>query len=84
MTAYLKKERVLKTRVFQLWGENYKGDSKMVRLAQAMGISLAHLYRVRRGDRKITATFIVGAAKALPGYKLDELFYVSEEAISHE
>ncbi len=82
--AFSRKQRVLKTRVFRLWDEKYQGDGKMVRLAQATGISLAHLYRVRRGDRKITATFIVGVAKALHGYKLDDLFYVSEEAISHE
>jgi len=67
---------VLKTRVFQLWDEKYQGDNSMPRLAQATGISRAHLYRVRRGDRKITATFIVGVAKAFPEYKLDDLFYV--------
>jgi len=66
---------VLKTRVFRLWDEKYQGDS-MSRLAQATGISLAHLYRVRKGDRKITATFVVGVAKAFPGHGLDELFYV--------
>jgi len=82
--AFSKKERVLKTRVFRLWDDKYQGDSKMIRLAQATGISLAHLYRVRRGDRKISATFIVGVAKAFPGYKLDDLFYVGEEAISDE
>ena len=75
---------MLNTRVFRLWDERYQGDSKMLRLAQATGISLAHLYRVRRGDRKISATFIVGVAKAFPGYKLDDLFYVGEEVISHE
>ena len=67
---------VLKTRVFQLWDEKYQGNSSMSRLAQATGISLAHLYRVRRGDRKITATFIVGVAKVFSEYKLDDLFYV--------
>ena len=67
---------VLKTRAFQLWDEKYQGDNIMSRLAQATGISQAHLYRVRRGDRKITATFIVGVAKAFPEYKLDDLFYI--------
>jgi len=78
--AFSRGERglVLKTRVFQLWDEKYQGDNSMPRLAQATGISLAHLYRVRRGDRKITATFIVGVTKAFPEYKLDDLFYVQE------
>jgi len=75
---------VLKTRVFHLWDEKCQGDSKMIRLAQATGISLSHLYRVCGGKRKINATFIIGVAKAFPGYKLDDLFYVDEEAISHE
>jgi len=66
---------VLKTRVFQLWDEMYQGGGLSL-LAQATGISLAQLYRVRRGDRKINAMFIVGVAKAFPGYKLDALFYI--------
>ena len=70
---------MLKTRVFQLWDEKYGGNGKMVQLARAAGISLAHLYRVRRGDRKISASFIVGAARAFPEYRLDDLFYIDEE-----
>ena len=73
---------MLKTRVFRLWDEKYGGDGKMIRLARATGISLAHLYRVRRGDRKISATFIVGVAKAFPECKLDDLFYIGEEAVN--
>jgi len=63
----------LKTRVFQLSNgkyENLKG------LAQAMGVSLTQVYRVRRGKRHINEMFIIGALKAFPGYKFDDLFYV--------
>jgi transcriptional regulator with XRE-family HTH domain len=38
----------------------------MSELAQAMGISVSQVYRVRRGDRKINEGFILGAAKAFP------------------
>ena len=75
---------ILRTRAFELWDEKYQGARKMTRLAQVMGISLAHVYRVRIGERKINGSFVVGAAKAFPECKLDELFYVGEEAISHE
>jgi len=37
------------------------------------------IYRVRRGKRGISGRFIIGATKAFPGYKLDDLFYVSED-----
>jgi len=63
----------LKTRVFALSNgkyENLKG------LAQAMGVSLTQVYRVRRGKRHINEMFIIGALKAFPGYKFDDLFYV--------
>ena len=51
----------------------------MAELVQAMGISQDLIYRVRRGDRSISERFIIGAIKAFPGYKLDDLFYVSED-----
>ncbi len=66
----------LKTRVFELSNGKYQSLSELV---QAMGISYGLLYRVRRGDRNISGTFILGAIKAFPGYKLDDLFYVSED-----
>jgi len=65
----------LKTRVFKLSNgkyENLKG------LARAMGISLAQVYRVREGKRDIGEKFIIGAVKAFPGNKLDDLFYVAQ------
>jgi len=67
---------ILKTKVFELYTEGY---SSLVQAAQAMGISNSGIYRVRRGARKINATFIIGAVKAFPGYRLDELFYVAPD-----
>ncbi len=66
----------LKTRVVELCNGKYQSLSELV---QAMGISYGLFYRVRRGDRNISGTFILGALKAFPGYKLDDLFYVSED-----
>ena len=63
----------LKTRVFALSNGKYE---KLSDLAQAMGISLAQIYRVSDGKRDIGEKFIIGAVKAFPGNKLDDLFYV--------
>jgi hypothetical protein len=63
----------LRTRVFELCNGKYENLSE---LAQAMGIHSSLAYRVRQGKRKINATFIIGAVKAFPGYKFDDLFYV--------
>ena len=64
---------VLKTRVFELSEGKYENKSA---LARAMGISLAQLYRVRNGERRINEKFIVGALRAFPECSLNELFYV--------
>ncbi len=66
----------LKTRVFELCNGRYRN---LVELAQTMGISNDLIYRVRKGERGINERFIIGAIKAFPGYKLDDLFYVSED-----
>jgi len=66
----------LKTRVFELCNGRYRN---LVELAQTMEISKDLIYCVRRGDRNINGRFIIGAMKAFPGYKLDDLFYVSED-----
>jgi len=66
----------LKTRVFELCNGKYPN---LVELAQTMGISQDLIYRVRKGERGIHERFIIGATKAFPGYKLDDLFYVSED-----
>lgn len=65
----------LKTRVFELCNKKY---NNLPELAQAMGISPSQIYRVRKGKRGINEKFIIGAVKAFPEYKLDELFYVEE------
>ncbi len=64
---------IVKTRVFELCNNGYKNLSE---LAQAMGISTSQIYRVREGKRSINQKFIVGAIKAFPNYRLDELFYL--------
>ncbi len=66
----------LKTRFFDLSNGKY---GTLTELIQVMGISYNLFYRVRRGDRNINGRFIIGAIKAFPEYKLEDLFYVSED-----
>jgi len=68
---------ILKTRVFTLCVRNYKNLSE---LARAMEISVSQVYRVLEGKRNINRKFIIGAMKAFPGYKFDDLFYFVPEA----
>ena len=68
---------ILKTRVFDLYTRNYKNLSE---LAHAMEISVSQVYRVLEGKRNINRKFIIGAIKAFPGYKFDDLFYFVPEA----
>ena len=51
-------------------------------LAQSMGLSVSQVYRVREGTRSINQKFIIGAKKAFPEFKLDELFYLDLEMLS--
>ncbi|MFC2045263.1 hypothetical protein ACFLUH_01105 [Chloroflexota bacterium] len=44
-----------------------------------MGISVSQIYRVRKGKRSINEKFIIGAVKAFPNHKLDELFYLDTD-----
>lgn len=67
---------ILKTRVFTLCVRNYKNLSE---LARAMDISVSLVYRVLEGKRSINRKFIIGAMKAFPGYKFDDLFYFTPE-----
>jgi len=67
---------IVKTRIFELPNNGYKNLSE---LAQAMGISISQIYRVREGKRQINQKFIAGAIKAFPTYKLDDLFYLVPE-----
>ena len=66
----------LQTRIFEL--SYWKYDS-LIELAHVMGMSRSQVYRVRQGKRAINEKFIIGALKAFPGYRLDELFYVGQE-----
>ena len=73
---------IIKTRVFELASGQY---SNMADLAGAMGLSVSQVYRVREGKRSINQKFIIGAKKAFPEYRLDELFYLdSEPAARHD
>ena len=67
---------IVKTRIFELYNREYKNLSE---LAQAMGISVSQIYRVREGKRHINKKFIVGAITAFPNYKPDDLFYLAPE-----
>ncbi len=66
----------LETRVFEFSNRKYTNLNK---LAQATGISLSQIYRVRQGRRPINEKFIIGALKAFPGYKIDDLFHVAPD-----
>ena len=67
---------IIKTRIFELCDGSYKNLSE---LAQAMGLSVSQVYRVREGTRRINQKFIIGAKIAFPQYKLDALFYIEPE-----
>jgi len=62
----------IQTRVFEMASGRYQNLSD---LARAMGVSVSQVYRVREGKRGINEKFIVGAKKAFPESRLDELFY---------
>ncbi len=66
----------LNTRIFEICNGKYRS---LAELAKAIGISQGLLYRVRKGERGIHQKFIIGATRAFPRYKLDDLFYVSED-----
>lgn len=67
---------VIKTRVFEMANGRYDNLSA---LARAMGLSVSQIYRVREGKRGINEKFIVGAKKAFPNHRLDDLFYFPKE-----
>jgi hypothetical protein len=62
----------IQTRVFEMANGRYQNLSD---LAKAMDLSVSQVYRVREGKRGINEKFIVGAKKAFPESRLDELFY---------
>jgi hypothetical protein len=64
------------TRVFEMANGRYQNLSD---LARAMELSVSQVYRVREGKRGINEKFIVGAKKAFPESRLDELFYFQSD-----
>ncbi len=66
---------IIQTKVFHLCDGKYKNLSE---LADVMGISVSQVYRVREGKRHINQKFIIGAIKAFPERKFDDLFYLTE------
>ena len=73
MTLQLPGPIIIKTRIFELSNGSYRSLSD---LAQAMELSVSQVYRVRESKRSINQKFIVGAKRAFPHYRLDELFYL--------
>ncbi|MFC1909040.1 hypothetical protein ACFLXD_04200 [Chloroflexota bacterium] len=67
---------IIKTRVYQLCEGRYRNLSE---LAQHMSLSVSQVYRVREGTRGINQKFIIGAKRAFPDFRLDELFYLDFE-----
>jgi len=71
----------LETKVFEFSNRKY---ANLTELAQAMGISVSQVYRVREGRRRISEKFIIGAIKAFPGHKLDDLFHVAPDGSQND
>jgi hypothetical protein len=67
---------IIRTRVFEIANGRYANLSE---LAKAMSISVSQVYRVREGKRGINETFIIGAKRAFPELRLDELFYFNSD-----
>ncbi len=65
---------LIKTRIFGFCDGHYKNLSE---LAQVMRISVSQIYRVRESKRSINQKFIIGAIKAFPKHKFEDLFYLT-------
>lgn len=72
---------MVRTRVFELCNGRYKNLSE---LAQAMGISVSQVYRVREGKRGINEKFVLGAIRAFPECRFSDLFYIAPDDSSVE
>lgn len=68
-------KRGLRTRVFDIAEAR---EMRLSELAEAMGLALSLVYRVKNGERGIGEPFMVGAKRAFPGLSFGELFYVEE------
>ena len=69
----------IETNIFELFNGRYRSLSE---LAKVMRISVSQVYRVKQGKRHINEKFIIGAIKAFPEHKLNELFYLAPESAS--
>jgi len=69
----------IETDIFKLYKGKY---DNLAELAKVMGVSLSQIYRVKQGERHINEKFIVGAIKAFPNYRLDELFYLKSSSLA--
>ncbi len=67
---------IIRTRIFELCDGRYCNLSE---LAYAMGLSTSQVYRVREGKRGINQKFVIGAKKAFPSYRFEDLFYLADE-----
>ena len=65
---------IIRTRIFDLCNGNY---SNLSELARVMGISVSQIYRVKEGKRSINQKFIIGAIRAFPRHKFEDLFYLA-------
>ncbi len=74
---------IVETRIFKLCKGKYKNLSE---LADAMGISVSQVYRVRCGQRNINHKFIVGAINAFPEFRFGDLVYFApgQPPLRHE
>jgi len=70
---------LIQTRIFELRNGRY---SNLSELAGAMEISISQVYRVREGKRNINQKFIIGAIKAFPNHKFEDLFYFTPKLSS--
>ena len=75
--AFIEGIMIIRTKVFELCNGRYENLSE---LAQTMGISVSQIYRVREGKRSINQKLIIGALKAFPRHKLDDLFYLASKS----
>ncbi len=66
---------LIRTRIFELCDGNRRNLSDLVGI---MGLSISKVYRVCEGKHFINQKFI-GAKKAFPDYRLDELLYLDSE-----
>ncbi|GAH88968.1 unnamed protein product [marine sediment metagenome] len=59
-----------KAKLFEL------ADWNMKMLANALGVHLSQVYRVKDGKRWANGEFIAGALTAFPACKFEDLFYI--------